>query len=182
MQTEGTSYSGRLKYLQLCRSALITHPLQWQEFHTHLLKISGPDMNYIETTENFGNLEDAMEYYRVHDDEAEEIAKNSYNTFARRYLTPAAVSLLQKSRFQVYTNAFRSPATGDACSGHGHRSKATSRNSTHQTSKATWSCVPRHGLLSPQIGPRILQSFLRRFFSLRHLNFQCFDGVGWQMA
>lgn len=91
VQTEGTSYSGRLKYLQLCNSALITHPLQWQEFHTHLLKISGPDMNYIETTENFGNLADAMEYYRVHDDEAEEIAKNSYNTFARRYLTPAAV-------------------------------------------------------------------------------------------
>jgi hypothetical protein len=34
-----------------------------------------------------------MEYYRIHDDEAEVIAKNSYNTFARRYLTPAAVSL-----------------------------------------------------------------------------------------
>jgi len=34
-----------------------------------------------------------MEYYRLHDDEAEEIAKNSYETFARRYLTPAAVSL-----------------------------------------------------------------------------------------
>jgi protein glucosyltransferase len=32
-----------------------------------------------------------MEYFRVHDDEAEEIAKNSYETFARRYLTPAAV-------------------------------------------------------------------------------------------
>ncbi|OAK99855.1 hypothetical protein IQ06DRAFT_326578 [Phaeosphaeriaceae sp. SRC1lsM3a] len=99
VQTEGTSYSGRLKYLQLCRSALITHPLQWQEFHTHLLKISGPDMNYIETTENFGNLEDAMEYYRVHDDEAEEIAKNSYNTFARRYLTPAAVTCYWRRMF-----------------------------------------------------------------------------------
>jgi hypothetical protein len=36
-----------------------------------------------------------MDYYRVHDDEAEEIAKNSYETFARRYLTPAAVSLLE---------------------------------------------------------------------------------------
>lgn len=37
-----------------------------------------------------------MEYYRVHDDEAEEIARNSYETFARRYLTPAAVSLLPR--------------------------------------------------------------------------------------
>jgi protein glucosyltransferase len=82
-----------LKYLQLCRSALITHPLEWQEFHTHLLRISGPDINYIEASENFQNLEDVMEYYRVHDDEAEEIANNSYKTFTRRYLTPAAVSI-----------------------------------------------------------------------------------------
>ena len=37
-----------------------------------------------------------MEYYRIHDDEAEEIARNSYETFARRYLTPAAVSLLPR--------------------------------------------------------------------------------------
>ena len=92
MQTEGTSYSGRLKYLQLCRSALITHPLEWEEFHTHLMQLSGPDINFIEASENFGNLESAMEYYRAHDDEAEEIARNSYETFARRYLTPAAVS------------------------------------------------------------------------------------------
>jgi len=94
VQTEGTSYSGRLKYLQLCRSALITHPLEWQEFHTHLLRLAGPDINYIEASENFQNLEAAMEYYREHDDEAEEIAKNSYETFARRYLTPASVSRL----------------------------------------------------------------------------------------
>jgi spore maturation protein CgeB len=33
-----------------------------------------------------------MDYYMKHDDEAEEIARNSYETFARRYLTPAAVS------------------------------------------------------------------------------------------
>ena len=91
VQTEGTSYSGRLKYLQLCRSALITHPLEWQEFHTHLMRLAGPDINYIEASANFTNLDSAMEYYMNHDNEAEEIAKNSYETFARRYLTPAAV-------------------------------------------------------------------------------------------
>lgn len=91
VQTEGTSYSGRLKYLQLCRSALVTHPLEWQEFHTHLMRLAGPDVNYIEASENFGNLEAAMEYFREHDKEAEEIAHNSYEMFARRYLTPAAV-------------------------------------------------------------------------------------------
>jgi hypothetical protein len=99
VQTEGTSYSGRLKYLQLCRSALITHPLEWQEFHTHLLSLSGPEINYIEASENFQNLEAAMEYYRAHDDEAEEIARNSYETFARRYLTPAAVTCYWRRMF-----------------------------------------------------------------------------------
>jgi hypothetical protein len=78
--------------LQLCRSALVTHPLEWQEIHTHLMRLAGPDVNYIEASENFQNLESAMEYYRAHDDEAEQIARNSYETFARRYLTPAAVS------------------------------------------------------------------------------------------
>lgn len=92
VQTEGTSYSGRLKYLQLCRSALVTHPLEWQEFHTHLMEVAGPNANYIEAMENFANLESAMEYFREHDSEAEMIARNSYETFARRYLTPAAVS------------------------------------------------------------------------------------------
>lgn len=96
VQTEGTSYSGRLKYLQLCRSALVTHPLEWQEIHTHLMRLAGPDVNYIEASENFQNLESAMEYYRAHDNEAEQIAQNSYETFARRYLTPAAVSTFPK--------------------------------------------------------------------------------------
>ncbi|KAH4193457.1 hypothetical protein HBH70_212410 [Parastagonospora nodorum] len=104
VQTEGTSYSGRLKYLQLCRSALITHPLEWQEFHTHLLRLSGPDINYIESSKNFGNLEDAMEYYRVHDDEAEEIARNSYETFARRYLTPAAITCYWRRMFTSWAS------------------------------------------------------------------------------
>ncbi|KAH7110104.1 glycosyl transferase family 90-domain-containing protein [Dendryphion nanum] len=104
VQTEGTSYSGRLKYLQLCRSALITHPLEWQEFHTHLMQLAGPDINFIEASENFGNLESAMEYYRTHDNEAEEIARNSYETFARRYLTPAAVTCYWRRLFWAYSS------------------------------------------------------------------------------
>ncbi|KAF2011627.1 hypothetical protein BU24DRAFT_353936 [Aaosphaeria arxii CBS 175.79] len=102
VQTEGTSYSGRLKYLQLCRSALITHPLEWQEFHTHLMQLSGPETNFIEASENFGNLEAAMEYFKQHDNEAEEIARNSYETFARRYLTPAAVTCYWRRLFWTW--------------------------------------------------------------------------------
>jgi flavoprotein len=79
-----------------------------------------------------------MDYYRIHDDEAEEIAKNSYETFARRYLTPAAVSLSGHQILERYTKLFRSPATGDASSGLGHRSKAMNHSSMHRTSRATW--------------------------------------------
>ncbi|KAF9701334.1 hypothetical protein EKO04_000585 [Ascochyta lentis] len=104
VQTEGTSYSGRLKYLQLCRSALVTHPLEWQEFHTHLMRLAGPDVNYIEASENFGNLEAAMDYYREHDNEAEDIARNSYETFARRYLTPAAVTCYWRRLFWTWSS------------------------------------------------------------------------------
>lgn len=57
------------------------------------MRLAGPEINFIEASENFGNLGSAMEYYAAHDNEAEEIANNSYETFARRYLTPAAVSL-----------------------------------------------------------------------------------------
>lgn len=57
------------------------------------MRLAGPDVNYIEASENFANLEAAMDYFRQHDNEAEEIARNSYETFARRYLTPAAVRL-----------------------------------------------------------------------------------------
>ncbi|KAF2175384.1 hypothetical protein K469DRAFT_610969 [Zopfia rhizophila CBS 207.26] len=101
-QTEGTSYSGRLKYLQLCRSALITHPLRWQEFHTHLLRVSGPEINFIEANDDFNNLDAVMEYYQKHDNEAEEVAQNSYNTFARRYLTPAAVTCYWRRLFLMW--------------------------------------------------------------------------------
>lgn len=62
------------------------------------MRLAGPDVNYIEASKNFGNLESAMEYFQAHDNEAEEIARNSHETFARRYLTPAAVSLLVTSR------------------------------------------------------------------------------------
>jgi hypothetical protein len=104
VQTEGTSYSGRLKYLQLCRSALITHPLEWEEFHTHLMRLAGSDVNFIEASANFTNLEAAMNYYRDNDADAEKIARNSYETFARRYLTPAAVTCYWRRLFWTWAS------------------------------------------------------------------------------
>jgi hypothetical protein len=66
------------------------------------MRLAGPDINFIEASENFGNLEAAMNYYKEHDNEAEEIAKNSYETFARRYLTPAAVTCYWRRLFWTW--------------------------------------------------------------------------------
>jgi EGF-domain serine glucosyl/xylosyltransferase len=139
VQTEGTSYSGRLKYLQLCKSALITHPLEWQEFHTHLMQLTGPETNFIEANDNFANLESAMEYYQAHDEDARRIAENSYETFARRYLTPAAVSrhsCCPKCKWE--TNGNRLRVIGEDCSGVGQACKDMSRSSTRRTRRALW--------------------------------------------
>ena len=92
LQTEGTSYSGRFKFLQLCNSVTVSHKLEFDEFATHLMRASGPEQNFVEVERDWSDLEASMEYYTSHPKEAEAIAKRSHEFFAERYLTPAAVS------------------------------------------------------------------------------------------
>lgn len=89
-QTEGHAWSGRMKYLLNCRSILMAHKLHWIELYHHLLVQSGPEQNYVQLNADFSDLEEKMDYYLSHIDEAEHIADNSVNTFRRRYLSPAA--------------------------------------------------------------------------------------------
>lgn len=90
MHTEGNSYSGRLKYLQTCRSVIIAHKMDWIQHHYPLMSPSGPDQNYIEIDRQFDKLEETMVFLREHDKQAERIASNNVRTFRERYLTPAA--------------------------------------------------------------------------------------------
>ncbi|GAM90661.1 hypothetical protein ANO11243_087060 [Dothideomycetidae sp. 11243] len=92
VHTEGYTYSGRLKYLQLCDSATVIHELKWAEHHTHLLRHQGAEQNYIRVKSDWSDLEEKMVYYIDNDEEAAAIAKHSYDTFAKKYLTPAATS------------------------------------------------------------------------------------------
>ena len=92
IHTEGYTYSGRLKYLQLCNSVPVVHELKWAEHHTHLLRPNGSDQNYVSVRRDWADLEEKVQHYLDHDDEARRIAQTSYDTFSRRYLTPAAVS------------------------------------------------------------------------------------------
>lgn len=90
MQTEGNSYSGRLKYLQNCNSVIVSHPLDWIEHHHHLMRADGAEQNYVEVKRSFEDLEEKIAWLRKNDKIARKIAHNSVKTFRERYLTPAA--------------------------------------------------------------------------------------------
>lgn len=89
-QTEGNTYSGRLKYLQSCRSVVVSHELEWIQHYYHLMKSSGPEQNFVQVRRDWSDLERQMQYLLSHDDEARRIADNSVQIFRERYLSPAA--------------------------------------------------------------------------------------------
>jgi len=86
----GRSYSGALKYRQLCRSVIVSHKLQWIQHYHYLLLASGPKQNYVEVERDFSDLSSAMNDLLNHPEKAKRIADNSVKTFRERYLTGAA--------------------------------------------------------------------------------------------
>lgn len=90
VNTEGRAWSGRLKYIQNCRSVVVAHKFDWIVPHEHLMVAEGDDQNYIQVKHDFSDINDKMEYYLSHPEEAERIADNNARTFRDRYLTPAA--------------------------------------------------------------------------------------------
>jgi hypothetical protein len=88
--TEGNSYSGRLKYLQACRSVVVAHTMDWIQHHHPLMRASGPQQNYVQVDRSFDDLEQKIAWLEAHDADAQRIAANSVQTFREHYLTPAA--------------------------------------------------------------------------------------------
>jgi len=88
--TEGNSYSGRLKYLQNCRSVVVAHTMDWIQHQNPLMVASGSNQNYVEVKRDFSDLEEKMEALIADSKEAERIAENNVRIFRERYLTPAA--------------------------------------------------------------------------------------------
>lgn len=88
-QTEGKSDSG-LKYLQMCRSVIISHKLDWVQHYYHLLRSSGSQQNFVQVEHDWSDLEEKMEWLLKHDNDAKRIADNSVRIFRERYLTLAA--------------------------------------------------------------------------------------------
>lgn len=91
-QTEGNTYSGRLKYLLNCHSVLFSHDLDWIELYHHLLQPSGSEQNYIRIKRDYSDLPRKMVTLLDpdHMQQAQRIADSARRMFRERYLTPAA--------------------------------------------------------------------------------------------
>ncbi|KAI9652928.1 MAG: hypothetical protein M1821_007775 [Bathelium mastoideum] len=103
IQTEGNSYSGRLKYILNCASVVLMRRPSWIESFTHLLKPNGPDQNIVEL-DSFVNLPETMDYHLSQQQQSERIAKNAREVFKDRYLTPAAQACYWRQMFEKWAS------------------------------------------------------------------------------
>lgn len=101
---EGGSYSGRLKFIQMCRSVIVTHELKYiQHFH-HLMNsnASSPDQNTVVTPgEDWAELDATMNSLLADDVRAERIADNGYQ-FWRYWNGPAGINCYLRRMFHNY--------------------------------------------------------------------------------
>ena len=88
--TAGGSYSGRLKYLQNCRSVVVSHKLIWLTHAMHMMKADGPDQNFVQVERDYSDLDEKMQWLMDNDEAAERIAAKNVETFRDRYISPAA--------------------------------------------------------------------------------------------
>ncbi|KAH9812415.1 glycosyl transferase family 90-domain-containing protein [Melampsora americana] len=105
IHVEGYAYSGRLKYLQMCRSVIVSHEMKFiQHFH-HLL-----DSNPNSPTQNialakgpgFEGLPELMKSLLNDPKRSELIAENSNRLF-RYYLSPAGISCYWRQMFRAWS-------------------------------------------------------------------------------
>ncbi|KAF2709701.1 hypothetical protein K504DRAFT_476956 [Pleomassaria siparia CBS 279.74] len=99
---EGRSYSGSLKYRQLCRSVVVSHKLQWIQHHHYLMKSDGPNQNFVEVERDFSDLSAAMDDLLAHPEKAKRIADNNVQVFRERYLTGAAEACYWRALFKAW--------------------------------------------------------------------------------
>ena len=82
---EGARYSARLKYLQHCNSVIVTHEQQWTTHLSHLLKTEGAQQNVVVVGPDFKDVKQVIENLLLDDEKSKNIARNSQETFGKRY-------------------------------------------------------------------------------------------------
>ena len=107
--TEGNSYSGRLKYLQACKSVIVAHKMDWIQHQHPLMVASGPEQNYVEVRRDFGDLKEVVMTLQKDDALAHRIARNNVETFRNRYLTPAAEACYWRRLFRSWATVSFEP-------------------------------------------------------------------------
>ena len=82
---EGVAYSARLKYLQHCNSVIITHKQNWTTPLSHLLRTEGTEQNIVVVGSHFKGVERVIEDLLLNEEKAKKIARNSQETFGKKY-------------------------------------------------------------------------------------------------
>ncbi|EMC91683.1 hypothetical protein BAUCODRAFT_126678 [Baudoinia panamericana UAMH 10762] len=109
VHTEGTSWSGRLKYLLSCHQVVIIHHLSYFTHLYHLLTPSGPGQNYVQVQNDWLDLPDKMEDLLSNPDKAKMIADSAAADFRDLYSTAAAQSCYWRRLFRTWREASYEP-------------------------------------------------------------------------
>ena len=107
--TEGTTWSGRLKYLLSCNSAIFIHPLTFTTHLYHLLVPEGPNQNFVPIDAKWQDLNGKMENFLADPASARLVADNAASIFRDQYFTPAAQSCYFRQLFQVWSEVTHDP-------------------------------------------------------------------------
>lgn len=122
---EGMTYSGRLRYLQNCRSVIVTHEPRWIQHWTHLYNPDpdSPDQNIVFVPEYQGEelgpevqddtgkvfhdktwmrLPEVMQHLIADDARAKKIADNQWSFFRERYISPASAACYWRKAIKQY--------------------------------------------------------------------------------
>ncbi|KAK0564369.1 hypothetical protein OC844_001758 [Tilletia horrida] len=122
---EGNTYSGRLRYLQHCRSVIVTHEPRWIQHWTHLYNAnsSSPDQNIVfvplpkDTKAAKGDIDkdpaavygalwerlpEVMDELLRDDAKAKRIADNQWTFMRERYVSPASAACYWRKALKAF--------------------------------------------------------------------------------
>ncbi|CAK3986059.1 DUF821 domain-containing [Lecanosticta acicola] len=109
VHTEGTTWSGRLKYLLSCHSTILIHPLTFSTHLYHLLEPDGPNQNFVQVDKEWKGLPSTMDDLLADNAKAKRIADNAAAKFRDQYFTPAAQTCYFRQLFQVWAEMTPKP-------------------------------------------------------------------------
>jgi hypothetical protein len=109
VHTEGTTWSGRLKYLLSCNSVVFIHPLKYYTHLYHLLTPRGIQQNYVPVQLDWTDLPAKMEEFLHDQTTARRVAQNAASTFRDRYATAAAQTCYFRRLFHTWSTVSFQP-------------------------------------------------------------------------